>query len=85
MTPALTPDFARRFALGAQHAVGEEFEDAGARGRHALRRLAGEPHADALALGAEMLAHAQAHAQHHAARAHGVIGDPVDESCAARA
>src|SRR4029077_19490353 len=37
------------------------------------------PHADADALGAEMLAHAQRHAQHHAARRQRVVGAPVDE------
>ena len=26
-----------------------------------------------------MLAHAQTHAQHHAARADGIVGDPIDE------
>jgi glucose-6-phosphate isomerase len=33
-----------------------------------------------LAAGAEMLAHAQRHAQHHAARGQRVAGDPVDEA-----
>ena len=51
-----------------------------ARRGHPLRRRAGKPHADALARGAEMLAHAQAHAQHHAARAERVARDPIDEA-----
>ena len=72
--------FARRLAFAAQNAVGEELEHAGARRGHALRRGAGQPHAGALALGAEMLAHAQAHPQHHAARGERVIRHPVDEA-----
>ena len=69
----------RRFAFGAHHAVGEKGEHARARRRHARRRRPGEPHADALARRAQMLAHAQGHAQHHAARAERVIGHPIDE------
>ena len=71
---------ARGVALGARQAIGEEMQHAHARRRHARRRRPAEPHADALAAGPEMLAHAQRHAQHHAARAERVIGDPVDEA-----
>ena len=71
---------ARGVALAAHHAVGEERQHALPRRRHALRGCAGKPHADAFALGAQMLAHAQAHAQHHAARAHGVVRHPIDEA-----
>ena len=70
---------ARRLAFAAHHAVGEKRQHPLACCRHALRRGTGEAHADPLALGAEMLAHAQAHAQHHAARGDGVIRHPIDE------
>ena len=68
------------FAFAAQHSVCEKRQ-------HPLRApwscaagRAGKAHADALALGAEMLAHAQAHPQHHAARGDGVVRDPIDET-----
>jgi len=48
-------------------------------------RRSGKPHADPFALGAKVFAHAQAHAQHHAARAHGVIRHPIDEAAQLRA
>ena len=80
MTPALTP------ASRAASLLPRTMPSASS-AQHALRAPrvmrcgggAGEPHADALALGAEMLAHAQAHAQHHAARAQRVVRHPVDE------
>src|SRR5262249_8599735 len=50
-----------------------------ARRRHAGGRRPGEPHADALAGGTEMLAAPQGHAQHHSARRQRVAGDPVHE------
>jgi hypothetical protein len=53
---------ARGLGLATHHAVGENIERAPARARQAIGRRAGKPHADALAFGAEMLAHAQAHA-----------------------
>ena len=83
MTPAETPASLRGLALGAQQAVGKRVEHAAARRRHALRRRACEPHADALALGAEKLAHAQGHAQHHAARAPACSSRPSRRTCAA--
>ena len=67
-------------AFRPRETVGERLEHAPARGGHALRRRTGEPHADALARGAEMLAHAQRHAQHHAARRQRVVRHPVDEA-----
>ena len=66
-------------ALAAHQSIGKQREDAAARHGHALRCGAGEPHPDALARGTEMLAHAQRHAQHHAAGAERVIRDPIDE------
>ena len=66
-------------ALGAREAVGEQREHAVARGGHPLRRGTGEAHADALARGPQMLAHAQRHTQHRAAGSERVAGDPVDE------
>ena len=51
----------------AQQAIRERRDHTPARRRHALRRRTGEPHRDALALGPK-LAHAQRHAQDHAAR-----------------
>ena len=68
----------RGFGLGAQQAICERRHHAPARRRHALRRRTRKPHRDALALGAK-LAHAQRHAQHHAARRQRVVRDPVDE------
>ena len=65
--------------LATRKAVGEQCEDAVARHGLALRRRARKPHADALAHGAEMLAHAQRHAQDHAAGAERVTRYPVDE------
>ena len=53
---------ARGLAFAAHHAVGEELKHARTRRGHALRRRTDKLHADALALRAEMLAHAQAHA-----------------------
>src|SRR5580692_4173974 len=47
-------------------------------------RGSGQPHADALARRAQMLAHAQAHPQHHAAGAERVARDPVDEAAQLR-
>ena len=70
---------ARGVALRAHEAVFEQRQHARARRGHALRRGAGAAHADALTPGPEMLAHAQGHAQHHAARRQRVAGDPVDE------
>jgi len=70
---------ARGIGLAAHHAVGEKIEHAPARSGQALGRRARKPHADALAFGAEMLAHAQAHAQHHAASGQRVIRDPFDK------
>ena len=70
---------ARGVALGARQPIGKQRQHARARRRHARRRRSGQPHADALARGPEMLAHAQRHAQHHAARAKRVVGDPIDE------
>ncbi len=78
--PGTDAGLAHGFALGARHAVGKKFEHALTCRGHALRRIAGEPDTDPLALGAEMLTHAQAHAQHHAARTHGIIRHPVDEA-----
>ena len=68
ITPAETPASSRDLAFAARQAVGAAAPARGCAPRHALGRRAGEPHADALARGAEMLAHAQRHAQHHAAR-----------------
>ena len=72
-------ELARRVALAASDTVAKKFKHAPARRGHARRRRAGHAHTDPLAFGAEMFAHAQAHAQHHAARGHGVIGHPIDE------
>ena len=72
--------FLRRFPLAAHNAVLHQPEHAGARRRHARRRRAGKPHANAFALRRKMLAHAQRHAQHHAARGERVVGNPVDEA-----
>ncbi len=71
---------ARGLRLAAHHAVGEQRQHAPACAGQPFRRRAGQPHADALAFGAQMLAHAQAHAQHHAARAERVICHPIDEA-----
>ena len=68
----------RGFALGARQAVGKQLQHARARRRHALGGRADEPHADTLAAGAKV-AHAQRHAQHHAARRQRVAGHPIDE------
>jgi len=48
------------------------------RRRDALRRGPGEAHADTLARRTK-IAHAQGHAQHHAAGAERVVRDPIDE------
>ena len=69
----------RGLGLGAQQAVFQRGEHAAARRRQALRRRAGKAHPDALALGPE-IAHAQGHAQHHAARGERVVRHPVDEA-----
>ena len=69
----------RGFAFRAREAVLEQAQNAGARRRHSFRRRAGTPHADAFAAGAEMLAHAQRHAQNRAARAQRVGRHPIDE------
>ncbi len=71
--------FARRIALGAGEAVGKERQNAGARGGHALRRRAGDAHADPHAFRPELLSHPQRHAQDHAARAQSVARYPFDE------
>ena len=67
------------FGFGSQHAVFERSEHAPARRRQTLRRWTGETHRDALALRTE-IAHAQGHAQHHAARGQRVARHPVDEA-----
>ena len=72
--------FAGCIAFAAQHSVCKKRQHPLPRRGHALRGRAGKAHADALALGAEMLAHAQAHPQHHAARGDRVVRDPVDEA-----
>ena len=59
--------FLRGLAFRAREPIGEQRQHARARRRHALRRGPRQPHADALAAGAEMFPHAQRHAQHHAA------------------
>ncbi len=69
----------RRIALCPGEAVGEQGEHPLACRRHSLRRRADEPHADAFARGPEVLAHAQRHAQHHAARRQRIVRDPIDE------
>ena len=76
---------ARRIRLAVQEAVAEAFDDAAARGRHSLRRRPDQPHAGAHALGSQMLAHPQRHAQHHAARRQRVIGDPIHQRAQFRA
>jgi hypothetical protein len=43
-------------------------------------RLTHQPHAEAHPLRPEIFAHPQRHAQHHAARGQGVVGDPVDQA-----
>ena len=67
------------FGFSVQQPVRQDLDQAPPRRRHALRRWADQPHADPHPLGAEMLAHPQGHAQHHAARRQRVIGDPVDQ------
>ena len=71
--------FAGGIAFAAQHFVCKKRQHPLPGRGHALRRRANKAHADPFALGAKMLAHAQAHPQHHAARGDRVIGDPVDE------
>ena len=71
--------FLDNIALGVEQAVGEQRQDFFARRRHAQGNRPGEPHRDPRALRPELLAHAQRHAQHHAAGAERVIGDPIDE------
>ena len=56
-------------ALAVGEAVGKQAQHPAAGRRHAFRGRAGKPDADAQALGAQMLAHPQRHARHHAARA----------------
>ena len=68
ITPGETPASCAASRLAARQPVGEQREHARARRGHALRRRPGKPHADPLARRTEMLAHAQRHAQHHAAR-----------------
>ena len=77
ITPAETP--ASRAARSCRAPCRRREDRAPARRRQALGRRARKPHADALAFGAEMLAHAQAHAQHHAAGGQRVIRDPFDK------
>ena len=74
------PGLARGVGLAAHHAVGQQRQHAPARAGQPFGRRAVKPHAEPLAFGAEMLAHAQAHAQHHAARAERVICHPIDEA-----
>ena len=69
----------RDLALAADEPVGADPQHAVARRGHALGMRTGEPHADALARRAEMLAHAQRHAHDHAARRQRVVRHPVDE------
>ena len=79
--------FAGCIAFAAQHTVCKKRQHPLPRRRHALWGRAGKTHADALALGAEVLAHAQAHPQHHAAGGDRVVRHPVDEAaqlCAQR-
>ena len=71
---------AGRFAFAAQHSVCQKRQDPLARRGHPLRVRTRKADANALALGPEMLAHAQAHPQHHAARGDGVVRDPIDET-----
>ena len=67
------------FGFAVQQAIGQNLDQPPPRRRHALRRLAYQPHAQPHPLGAEMLAHPQRHAQHHAARRQRVVGNPVDQ------
>ena len=68
----------RGVGFRTRHAVVQKTQHAQARGRHPLRRRTREPHANPLAARADV-AHAHGHAHYHAARAEGVVGDPVDE------
>ncbi len=71
---------ARGVALAAGKPVAHERHHARARHGHALRLGACKAHADALAAGTQMLAHAQRHAQHRAARGERIVRHPVDEA-----
>ncbi|MHC2531548.1 hypothetical protein ACVJMY_001117 [Bradyrhizobium diazoefficiens] len=68
-----------RFGLAVQQPVRQHLDHALPRRRQPPGGIADQAHAGAHPLGAEILAHPQAHAQHHAARAQRVIGDPVDD------
>ena len=70
---------ARGIAFGARQPVREQRQHARTRRRQPRRWRAVKPHADAFARGPKMFAHAQRHAQHHAARRQRVVGDPIDE------
>ena len=71
--------FARGVAFAARHAVGKHRQHARPRRRHACWLRPYKAHADTFARRPEMVAHAQRHAQHHAARRQRVVGDPIDE------
>ncbi len=69
----------RDFALAAHQPVGDHRQHAIARRGHAFGVRTGEPHADALARRAEMLTHAQRHADDHSARRQRIVRHPVHE------
>ena len=68
ITPALTPASRAASLLPRTIPSARSASTRCARRGHALRSRAGQPHANALALGSKVLPHTQAHAQHHAAR-----------------
>ena len=71
--------FPRGFGLGVQQAVRQHVNHPPPCRRQAPRRLADQPHTEPHPLRAEIFAHPQRHAQHHAARRERVVGNPIDE------
>jgi hypothetical protein len=57
-----------RLRLAVQKTIGQQFDQSAPRWRHALRRRPHQAHARPHPLRSEILAHAQAHPHHHAAR-----------------
>ena len=68
-----------RLGFAVQKAVGQHLDQPPSRRCQPLRRFADQPHAQPDTFRAELLAHPQAHPQHHAARRQRVVGDPVDQ------